>query len=579
LQNRKRQAGPGEDIFEGAGMKETSCDLCGCRHYEVVYHIKNLKFGQPRGPGYKITEDAIDMPSLRIVRCLRCGLVYLNPREGADEILVRYKGMEDDVYAGEERGRRIAARIILKKISRYKRKGRILDIGCATGFLLDEAKKQGWEAYGVELSKWAANFAREKFGLNIFEGLLKDAKFPYNYFDAITMIDSIEHLSSPKEELEEVRRILKPNGVLCISTPDIDSFLSKFLEAKWWGIKQAHLFYFSRKTLSRMLDAVGFKAVKFSSHVRVFSVEYWSLRLKGYSKVIYRIFNIVSKVLAIRNKLIKLSFKDQIEVYVQKKRALAYIDMDERQASARERKMKTVVVLPAYNAEKTLALTLKDIPRDIVDDIILVDDASRDNTVEVARGLGLEVFAHPKNKGYGGNQKTCYTKALEMGAEIVVMVHPDYQYDPTIIPELVKPIQKGQADAVFGSRMMKGGALEGGMPIWKHNANILLTALENVILGTYLTEYHSGFRAYSAKYLKTVNFLRNCDGFVFDTEIIVQGLIHYLKIDEVPIRTRYFDEASSIKFLPSVIYGFGILKTLLKFLLHTRGIARFRQFE
>ncbi|MDD5236117.1 MAG: glycosyltransferase family 2 protein, partial [Candidatus Omnitrophica bacterium] len=155
----------------------------------------------------------------------------------------------------------------------------------------------------------------------------------------------------------------------------------------------------------------------------------------------------------------------------------------------------------------------------------------------------------------------------------------DYQYDPTIIPQLIRPKEDGRADAVFGSRMMKGGALEGGMPLWKHNANILLTALENVAFGTYLTEYHSGFRAYSAKYLNTVNFLADSDGFVFDTEIIAQGLAHYLKIEEVPIRTRYFDEASSIKLIPSVLYGLGILKTIFKYILHKKELMHFRQFE
>jgi len=240
--------------------------------------------------------------------------------------------------------------------------------------------------------------------------------------------------------------------------------------------------------------------------------------------------------------------------------------------------MKTIVVLPAYNAAKTLKITLDDIPRDCVDDIILIDDASKDNTVETARQLGLKVFVHEKNRGYGGNQKTCYGKALELGADIVVMVHPDYQYDPTVIPHLIEPIKKGQADAVFGSRMMKGGALVGGMPLWKHNANILLTAFENVILHTYLTEYHSGFRAYSAKLLKDIRFNDNSDGFVFDTEIIVQALLKGFKIDEIPIRTRYFPEASTVRFWQGVVYGLGILKTMLKYMLHTKGIIKFKQF-
>jgi glycosyltransferase involved in cell wall biosynthesis len=241
--------------------------------------------------------------------------------------------------------------------------------------------------------------------------------------------------------------------------------------------------------------------------------------------------------------------------------------------------MKTIAVLPAYNAAKTLEITVRDIPKVFVDEIILVDDFSRDNTVEIARKLGLKVFTHNRNSGYGANQKTCYKEALGMGAEIIVMVHPDYQYDPRVIPELVKPILSGKADAVFASRMMKGGALEGGMPLWKHTANILLTALENVVLRAHLTEYHSGFRAYSAKYLKGVDFAANSDNFVFDTEIIVQGFVHHFRISEVPIHTRYFPEASTIKFIPSVIYGFGIIYTLIKYLLHINGIVTFKQFK
>ena len=242
-------------------------------------------------------------------------------------------------------------------------------------------------------------------------------------------------------------------------------------------------------------------------------------------------------------------------------------------------KEKVIIVLPAYNAAKTLEKTVRDIPAGVADEIILVDDKSRDQTVDIARKLGLFVVVHPQNVGYGGNQKTCYTEALNHGADVVVMLHPDYQYDPKVVPELVKPILGGRADAVFGSRMMKGGALEGGMPLWKHNANILLTALENVVLSMYLTEYHSGFRAYSRKALERIAFKKNSDGFVFDTEIIVQLRIHGFKIEEIPIKTRYFDEASTISFWPSVVYGLGILRTLFKFLLHRYTFIKFSQFE
>ena len=242
------------------------------------------------------------------------------------------------------------------------------------------------------------------------------------------------------------------------------------------------------------------------------------------------------------------------------------------------RTKKVVVVMPAYNAEKTLERTLDDIPKEWVDEIILTDDASRDGTVALARKLGLRVFAHDKNRGYGANQKTCYREALKMGGDIMIMVHPDHQYDPRVIPQLVVPLLEEECDAVFGSRMLGGRPLEGGMPKWKYLANIFLTALENASFYMYLTEYHSGLRAYSRKYLETVKFELNSDDFIFDSEIIAQGVVHGLRIREIPIETRYFEEASQIGFLRSLVYGFSILKLLVKFKLHKKRIVRFAKF-
>jgi len=244
-----------------------------------------------------------------------------------------------------------------------------------------------------------------------------------------------------------------------------------------------------------------------------------------------------------------------------------------------KRGKKIVVVMPAYNAEKTLARTLDDIDRSWVDEIILVDDHSRDGTVELARRLGLRVFVHEKNTGYGGNQKTCYSEALKSGAEIVIMVHPDHQYDPRVVPQLVQPLLDGACDAVFGSRMLGGRPLEGGMPKWKYLANIFLTAFENAAFYMYLTEYHSGLRAYSRHYLKTVNFMANSNDFVFDSEIIAQGILHGMRIREIPIETRYFSEASQIGLLRSIVYGLAIMKTLVKFKIHKKGWKRFVMFS
>jgi glycosyltransferase involved in cell wall biosynthesis len=234
--------------------------------------------------------------------------------------------------------------------------------------------------------------------------------------------------------------------------------------------------------------------------------------------------------------------------------------------------------MPAYNAERTLVACLDDVPRQLVDEIVLVDDASRDRTADLAESLGLTVIRHPVNRGYGGNQKTCYREALARGADIVVMVHPDHQYDPRVIPELVAPIAAGRCDAAFGSRMLGGKAREGGMPWWKYVANLGLTRIENAVLGLGLTEYHSGFRAYSRRYLASVRLEANADAFVFDSEIIAQGVQAAMRFVEIPIATRYFPEASQIRFWSSVRYGVDILRVLVRYVLHTRGLRRCEQF-
>ena len=244
------------------------------------------------------------------------------------------------------------------------------------------------------------------------------------------------------------------------------------------------------------------------------------------------------------------------------------------------REKKVIAVLPAYNAEKTLKATYDDIPKDWVDEILLVDDRSRDRTVELSRELGIRTVVHEKNRGYGGNQKTCYRTAIEeMGGDIMVMVHPDHQYDPKIIPQLVQPLLRGECEAVFGSRMLGGRPMEGGMPKWKYLANLFLTMVENATFYIFLSEYHSGFRAYSKRYLDAINFEANSDDFVFDTEIIAQGVAKGMRIREVPISTRYFDEASQIGFWRSTRYGLEILKTMVLYKLHKKRIWSHRIFR
>ena len=238
-----------------------------------------------------------------------------------------------------------------------------------------------------------------------------------------------------------------------------------------------------------------------------------------------------------------------------------------------------IVVMPAYNAAKTLERTYGDLPKDIVAKVILVDDVSHDETVDIARKLGLKVVVHEQNKGYGGNQKTCYRHALADGADIVVMLHPDYQYDSTLVPELIKPIQEGRADMVLGSRLRSGGALAGGMPRYKYLSNRFLTIVENLAFRQHLSECHTGFRAYSRRLLETVPFELNSDKFVFDSEIIAQAVALDFTIAEIPVPTRYFKEASSVNFVNSIIYGVHTLRVVARYLLHRWGLATNSQFQ
>jgi glycosyltransferase involved in cell wall biosynthesis len=231
-----------------------------------------------------------------------------------------------------------------------------------------------------------------------------------------------------------------------------------------------------------------------------------------------------------------------------------------------------IVVLPAYNAERTLAQTYQEIPKDIVDDILMVDDGSSDKTVALARNLGIKTITHSRNYGYGRNQKTCYKEALRQNADIIVMVHPDYQYTPRLITAIASMIAYGVYDVVLGSRIIGGRALQGGMPFYKYISNRFLTAFENIILGSKLSEFHTGYRAFSRQVLERLPLNENSDDFIFDNEMLAQIICFGYRIGEVSCPTRYFDEASSINFLRSLNYGFGVIITTMKYLLHRMKI-------
>jgi glycosyltransferase involved in cell wall biosynthesis len=243
-------------------------------------------------------------------------------------------------------------------------------------------------------------------------------------------------------------------------------------------------------------------------------------------------------------------------------------------------KSKVIIVMPSYNAALTLERTVKDIPEGVADEIILVDDASSDDTLKIAKALGLSVIAHKKNLGYGSNQKTCYDEALKRNADIIIMIHADYQYDSRLAPILVEIIAKGICDVVLGSRVRnRRECLASGMPLYKYISNRFLTFIENLITGQNLSEWHTGYRAYSRKVLETIPYHRNSNGFVFDSEFLIQAAYFGFKIGDLPVPCRYFNEASSINFSRSIAYGIGTINTLLKFILQKLHLAKFKLFE
>lgn len=241
---------------------------------------------------------------------------------------------------------------------------------------------------------------------------------------------------------------------------------------------------------------------------------------------------------------------------------------------------KIVVVMPAFNASKTLESTYQEIPHSLVDEVILVDDASTDNTVEVAQNLGIKhILIHDKNKGYGANQKSCYQKALQLDAHIIIMLHPDYQYTPLLIPAMVELLNTKLYDIVLASRILGKGALIGGMPYYKYLSNRVLTFIQNILLSQKLSEYHTGYRAYNAEVLKSINFENNSDDFVFDNEVLSQIVMKNYKIAEISCPTKYFPEASSINFCRSVKYGLGVLSTSIKHFLHKKRIIQSKLYK
>lgn len=496
-----------------------------------------------------------------IYDCRECGTLQqpaLVAREDLEEL---YGAMRDDAYLQEEQGRRRTARRLLDLIGSHGRGGRLLDVGSGYGLLLDEARAAGYEVTGLELSASAAAYAREILGLDVREQMIEQLDSD-EAFDVITLIDALEHLRDPVSTIDRCHALLSPGGLLCIVTPDPSSTIARLAGPRWWALVPAHTYLLPRLTLLELLMARGLAVAEDVPFVRSFSWSYWLAGLAERSRQLGTLLSGASRLLANDGPTLSLSLFDERVVLASKLKVAKPLQPLVRD---RARKQKVHIVLPAYNAASTIGSVADVLPTETADRALLVDDASTDETSEVALRSGFDVIRHPTNRGYGANQKTCYVRAALDGADIAVMVHADHQYDPRLVAEMVKPISEGRADVVIGSRLLEDEAIAGGMPRWKWLGNRFLTAIENLAFGRSLSEYHTGYRAYSIEFLRTIPFLRNNDSFVFDQEIFAQIADRDARVEELAIPTRYFLEASSVSFRKSLDYGIRTLEVLLRF--------------
>jgi hypothetical protein len=381
------------------------------------------------------------------------------------------------------------------------------------------------------------------------------------------LADVIEHLEDPAAALDACAGLLADGGVLCVITPDPSAPLARAAGARWWGYVPAHTCLLPGRTLRELLTARGLVISDDVALVRSFALRYW---LAGLGERGGRAGALLRRIAATRVGVRRVSVALGDERVVLAHR-IAVVRPPEPLAEDRGGPTKVAVVLPAYRAAATIPAVAREMPVDAVDRALLVDDASPDATPEVALREGFELMRLPANRGYGGNQKAGYVRALLDGADIVVMVHADNQYDPSLVERMVRPLEAGIADVVMGSRLLEDEAIAGGMPRWKWLGNRALTAVENLAFRRGFSEYHTGYRAYSAEFLRRVAFLRNSDDFVFDQEMFAQIVASGSHVVELPIPTRYFLEASSVSFRASVRYGVKTLWVLVRFRGHQGG--------
>lgn len=494
-----------------------------------------------------------------LLACRECGAIQQPALRGAP-LHALYRAVHDDAYLDEAAGRRATADRLLDLIAPHAAAGRLLDVGCGPGLLLDEARRRGYEPLGLELSATAAEHARRVLGLEVLEVPLEAFSDP-DGFDVVVLADVLEHLDDPCTALDRCARLLRPGGVLCVATPDPASLVARLAGSRWWGYLPGHTCLLPRRTLRELLAGTGLVLSADVALRRTFSARRWADGLAERAGRLRRPLETAAARLP-AGATLSLTLHDERVMLAHR---VEVVRAPAPRLRHRGGAATVQVVLPAYRAARTIPTVAAELAVDVADGALLVDDASPDATVQVALAHGLDVLRRPANGGYGASQKTGYARALLDGADVIVMVHADDQYDPTLVAEVVAPILAGRADMVVGSRLLFDRAIAGGMPRWKWLGNRLLTGIENRVFGVRSSDDHTGYRAFSAGLLRSIPFLRNSDDFVFDQQILAQVIARGARVAETPIPTRYFREASSVDFPTSVRYGLQTLGVLVRF--------------
>jgi SAM-dependent methyltransferase len=506
--------------------------------------------------------------------CRHCGTVQQPSLPDRRRLHSLYRTMVDAGYLDEEPGRRRTANRLLDLLAARRPAGRLLDVGCGHGLLLAEARARGYDVLGLELSAAAVAHATSRLGVPVEQVALEDfAAGTAERFDVVVLADVLEHLDDPVGALDAVAGLLADGGIVCITTPDPSSVAARLAGRRWWGYLPAHICLLPGAILGELLAARGLVVSTDVPLVRSFTLARWLDGLAERSGALAPPLRRLARS-RLGDEDVSLSLHDERVVIAHR---LSARHAPRPRLHDRGNRHKVHVVVPAYNAATTIPRVADGIDPRVADHVLVVDDASQDATVEVALSHGLDVLRHPANRGYGANQKTLYVRALRGGADVIVMVHGDNQYDPALVPEMTRPILEGRADVVIGSRLLEDHAIVGGMPRWKWLGNRLLTGIENRGFGRSFSEYHTGYRAFSAASLRRIAFLRNSDGFAFDQEIFAQLIASGARIAEIPIPTRYFGEASSVSFKTSVAYGLRTLVVLVRF--RTNGNGRWAQLQ